>query len=73
MVTEIQPERDRYQPSWRGGADPHSAPTQMVVGLLIMGVGLVLVLGRLGILERVTRVAPPLAAACSSALGWGSC
>jgi hypothetical protein len=39
--------------SWgrRTGLDHRSAPTQMIAGLMIMGVGVVLVLGHFGVVE----------------------
>jgi len=52
-MTEIQPERDGGSGSW-GGRAPFTDQTthrQMVLGLMIMGAGLVLVLGRVGVLE----------------------
>ncbi|MEP7304148.1 MAG: hypothetical protein ABJA98_01395 [Acidobacteriota bacterium] len=53
MVTEIQPARDGASESW-GGRAPFAEQTahgQMIAGLMIMGVGMALVLGRFGIVE----------------------
>lgn len=53
MATEIQPASDNACGSWEGRAPlgDQTAHKQMITGLLIMGVGIALLLGRLGILE----------------------
>ena len=53
MVRQIQPGRDGASGSWGGRAPFADQAThkQMIAGLMIMGVGLALVLGRVGIVE----------------------
>jgi hypothetical protein len=50
----------RHDRSWRGGSADRSAPTQMVAGLMIMGVGIAVMLGRFGILKMDDGVWPHL-------------
>jgi hypothetical protein len=52
---------DRYDSAWRHrGRLEESAPTRMIAGLMIMGVGIVLVLVRLGLLAVDESVWPHL-------------
>ena len=57
MTTEIQPARDGGSGSWGSRAPfaDQTIHTQMALGLMIMGAGLVLVLGQVGVLATRSR------------------